>query len=136
MRLGYIPARDLGIEYPRVECGGGDPHGLVISRNLHRRHLTESQRASVAAKLANMKDGQTAAKVGKFAQEAPVTVSQAASMLNVSERSVKSARKVQERAPELVEAIDDGSLKVSLAVCVEFRADIVPPPVYCGLAWA
>jgi len=50
----YMAARDLGIEYPRVEYTGNDPLGFVISLNLKRRHLTESQRAMVAAKLAKM----------------------------------------------------------------------------------
>ena len=128
----YMCARDLGVEYPRVEYEGDDPLGFVISHNLHRRHLTESQRASVAAKVANMRAGDNQHSGGRAnlpdllgdSAKAPVTVSQAASMLNVSERSVKSARKVQERAPELVAAVDDGSLKVSLAAEVaELPAD-------------
>jgi len=32
----------------------GDPQSFVISKNLHRRHLNETQRAVVASKLANM----------------------------------------------------------------------------------
>lgn len=53
----YLCARELLIEYPRVEFEGDDPLGFVISHNLHRRHLSESQRGVVAAKLANMRVG-------------------------------------------------------------------------------
>ena len=127
----YQCARDLGVECPRVEYEGDDPLGFVISHNLHRRHLTESQRASVAAKLANMRHGERAdyrADRGANlpicdAPEAPVTVSEAAAMLSVSERSVKSARKVHEKgAPELVAAVDAGEVSVSAA------ADIAEAP--------
>lgn len=126
----YICARDLGMEYPRVEYGGDDPLGFVISHNLHRRHLTESQRASVAAKLANMRHGERAdyrADRGANlpicdAPAAPVTVSEAAAMLSVSERSVKSARKVHEKgAPELVAAVDAGEVSVSAAADIADR---------------
>lgn len=121
----YMCARDLGIEYPRVDFTGVDPLGFVISHNLHRRHLTESQRASVAAKLANMRVGDNQHSggganlpdlLGNKPDSAPVTISQAADMLNVSERSVKTARKVVEKgAPELVAAVDEGRVSVSAA---------------------
>src|SRR5690606_32404633 len=32
----YEIARELGIEYPRVEYTGDDPLGFVIAKNLHR----------------------------------------------------------------------------------------------------
>ena len=38
---------------------GDDPAAFVVSLNLKRRHLNESQRAMVAAKLANMPDHRT-----------------------------------------------------------------------------
>ncbi len=123
----YMCARDLGIEYPRVEFGGEDPLGYVISHNLHRRHLTESQRASVAAKLANMGQGRPSdkgANLHLFQEQAPapVTIAQAAEMLNVSERSVKSARKVHDQgAPELIAAVDAGSVSVSAAADLSER---------------
>lgn len=132
----YQCARDLGAEYPRVEYEGDDPLGYAISRNLHRRHLSESQRASVAAKLANMPRGRPSEKGANLplcaeSEAAPVTVARAAEMLNVSERSVKSARKVQERgAPELVAAVDAGEVSVSAAADIadrprEVQAEIV-----------
>jgi len=114
----YMCARDLGLEYPRVDFVGDDPLGYVISHNLHRRHLTESQRASVAAKLANMAQGERT-DLEPSANLPKVSVQAAADLLNVSERSVTTARKVQDEAPaEIIQAVDDGRISVSLAAKV------------------
>lgn len=120
----YLIARDQGLAYPRRDFGslstdGDDPRAYVVSQNLARRHLTESQRAMIAGKLANMKWGRPAEKDANLHlldKPAPVTNADAASMLNVSERSVASGRKVQEKAaPELVEAVERGEVAVSAA---------------------
>jgi len=61
----------------------------VVSLNLHRRHLDTSQRAMVAAKLATLPNGvKQASSIG----EASKTQAEAAGMLKVSERTVRSAR--------------------------------------------
>lgn len=120
----YSAARELGIEYPRVEYEGHDPLGYVISLNLRRRHLTESQRAMAASKLANQTQGRPSEKGANLPllPEAPdnppaiVSNADAAKMLNVSERSVKAARKVREIAvPALVAAVETGVVSVSAA---------------------
>lgn len=40
-----------------MQISSTDPLAFVISHNLTRRHLTESQRAGAAGRLANMKRG-------------------------------------------------------------------------------
>jgi len=148
----YMAARDLGVAYPRREFGsdpldGTDPLAFVISLNLTRRHLSESQRASVAAKLANMRpgDNQHSAPANlpdlpglslseRAKAQPPVSQADAARMLNVSERSVRSAQRVQESAPpEVVRAVEEGRISVSLAEKVadlpeDMQAEVAAAP--------
>jgi hypothetical protein len=82
------------------------------SLNLHRRHLDESQRAIVAAKIAKLPKG---ANQHTAPANLP-TQSRAAELLNVSERSVRAARSVIDHgAPELVHAVEQGRVSVSAA---------------------
>lgn len=83
----------------------------VVSLNLKRRHLTESQRATVAARLETMKHG----RPGKDAN-LHLSRADAAEMLNVSPRTVATAKKViEDGAEELVEAVERGDVAVSAA---------------------
>lgn len=123
----FMAARKFHQEYPRVDYLGDDPLGFVVSLNLKRRHLSESQRAMVASNLAKLPAHRPADKSANL----PTSVSQtvAAEMLNVSERSVRTARTVQEQGvPELVAAVESGSLSVHAA------ADVATLPVTEQLA--
>jgi ParB-like chromosome segregation protein Spo0J len=123
---------ELGIDPPRRKYTGKDPLAFVVARNLRRRHLTESQRAMVAASIANMRQGERTdlldmkpsanlPKVEKVSQQ------QAAGLLNVSERSLRNARKVRELgSPSLAEAVERGELAVSAAASI---AQAVPQDV-------
>lgn len=108
----YLAAREAGRPVPVVQYEGDDPLGYVVSLNLKRRHLSESQRAMVAAKLAKLPPGRPA-------ETAPIeAVSQpkAAELLNVSRSAVQRAHVVQDRAtPALVAAVDLGAVSVSAA---------------------
>jgi N6-adenosine-specific RNA methylase IME4 len=94
--------------------------GFVVSLNLKRRHLSESQRAAVAAKVANMPRGGATYRTANLQTDTqPVSQADAARMLNVSERSVATAAKViRDGAPELVEAVERGQVSVSAAADV------------------
>lgn len=59
---------------------------FVVSLNLHRRHLSESQRGMVAAKLANM----PAHRPSDNSANLQTSQADAAKLLNVSTRTVKA----------------------------------------------
>jgi MT-A70/ParB-like nuclease domain len=102
-----------GVEPQFLEFDGDDPLAFVLSLNVHRRHLSESQRGMVAARLANLNHGGD-----RQAANLPLGVSQtqAGAMLNVSERTVRSAVAVRDHAlPELAQAVDRGAIRVSVA---------------------
>ncbi len=85
---------------------------FIISTNIHRRHLTESQRAMIASELAKLGDGQ---RPGASIEAPAMTQDQAASAMQVSRASVQRAREVQEKAPDLVAQVKSGEIKVSKA---------------------
>jgi N6-adenosine-specific RNA methylase IME4/ParB-like chromosome segregation protein Spo0J len=123
----YRASQIAGVDCPLQTYSGNDPVGFVVSLNLRRRHLNEGQRAWVAAKLANLSDGQRASQIC----EGAVTREQAAKLLNVSERSVDNARVVRDRgAPELQDKVARGAVAPSTAADVarlpqEKQRDIV-----------
>jgi hypothetical protein len=108
-----------GVE-PRFEVyAGSNPVGFIVSSNLKRRQLNESQRALIAAQLATLARGQhqaagenaeqsgpTEAQMRKCADLDPaMTQAAAAAALNISKRSVQFARVVLDhRDPELIKA--------------------------------
>jgi phage N-6-adenine-methyltransferase len=137
----YLMARDLGLPFPVRDFEGDDAAALafVLSTNLHRRHLTESQRAMVATKVANLSHGGNrravqGANLPLETAPAQMSVAQAADMLNVSERSVKTARKVvEETPPEVSRAVETGHVSVHLAAQVaelpeEAQAEVAAAP--------
>ena len=87
----YLACCELGME---PECrtwdGAGSLVAFVVSLNLHRRHLTESQRAMIAAKLATMGEG----RPEKTASIEAVSQGNAATLLNVSRSAVQRARNI------------------------------------------
>jgi ParB-like chromosome segregation protein Spo0J len=124
----YRACRELGIEAKTEEFVGDDPVAYVVSKNLKRRHLDTSQRALVAARLANLRDGQRADYALQSAGEspngagssielpAPLAQDAAAELFNVGVASVKRASAVLKNGvPELTTALDRGDLSVAAA---------------------
>jgi len=110
---------------PRIKRVDLDERGIlryIVSANLRRRHLTESQRAMIASELAQLQNGsnQHGEDDGEGAPiGAPsVTQDQAADLMQVSRRSVQRARQVKKDAPDLAERVTSGELKVSKAAAM------------------
>jgi hypothetical protein len=113
--------RGAGVE-PRFErwtpkVGDGSALEAVISLNVRRRHLNESQRALVAARLApQLKQYEKTNKSCPNLYNSGRT-GRAAGMLNVSRGSVENAKKVLNSGDSgLIQAVESGAVAVSAAV--------------------
>jgi hypothetical protein len=88
---------------------GDDPLGYVLDLNYHRRHMTASQRAALAAEIANLDLG-----VNRHTLDSQncgsTTQTQAAEKLDVSERYVQEAKKIQRESPEHFDKVKSGEL--------------------------
>lgn len=112
----YRACLKIGVQ-PRFEPYEGEEAGMldfVVSRNLRRRHLTESQRAMIAADLASMKRGDN-----QHASKEATSQAKAAQLMNASRPSVQRAAKVKANGdPGLREAVLAGELSVSGAAVI------------------
>lgn len=109
----YRACCELGIE-PKIEevPDSESIERLVISLNQHRRHLTDSQRAMIAARLANV-------ALGGNQHSGGVSQGQAAADLNVSVPSVRRAKAVLSRGTaELIRAVESGTVDVTNAAMI------------------
>jgi hypothetical protein len=111
----YLACQKANIKLETRKYEGSNPLAFVISLNVQRRHLTESQRAMAAARVATLRDGQ---RKSPASIEAP-SQSDAADSLNVGRSSVQRARKViEEGSKALQRAVDTGEISVSKAARV------------------
>lgn len=114
-RTRYLACRAAEVE-PRFETYmGDDPVRYVVSLNVARRHLDESQRAMVAAKIASLSLGDNQHSQG-------MPIGRASELLNVGERSVARAREVLDAgSPALRDAVERGEASVSAAAEIAQR---------------
>ncbi len=124
-----IACRIAGVEPEYIDVKITDPVAYVMSKNLHRRHLTTGQRAMVAAKMKELyatqakerqrlSAGRGKKKVGKDCHtNRGKARDQAGKALNVSGVSVDKAAKVLAKGnPELVKAVTSGEVSLEKAV--------------------
>lgn len=113
----------------RADIVARGPLAFVVGENLDRRHLSESQRALLAARLPALGEGRpparphdrTEAEAAADADpETPpiggVSAAEAAALMNVGTRSVERARvMIRTAAPETVQAVQRGDMKLMVA---------------------
>lgn len=159
----YMVCRDLDVE-PRFTKwdGRGSAVAFVVSLNLHRRHLTASQRAAVVVEApdlieelerearARQSHGQTAP--GKTLPQTiaeasePVEVrEQLAKMFDTNRQYIGDARKLAVDAPDLFQAVKSGEMSIPQAkreVTARNKKDAPPLPsdkyrvVYADPPWS
>ena len=116
----YRACQKLGIKPITVEWdGSGTPEAYVISKNVHRRHLNETQRAMIAARLATLKKGDVSSQRNMTEDGVQIctpslAAEQVGQLLNVSRRNIQYAKTVlNEGTPEEVEDLEQGHASVS-----------------------
>jgi N6-adenosine-specific RNA methylase IME4 len=125
--------KTLGVRTEIFEGSEREALSWVISKNLKRRHLTESQRAMVASKIATMRLGDNQhsgkpapqplftfpgqpAEISAGSEEPIISQAEAAKSLSVSADSIQFANAVHEKGSvELQEAVTSGDIAVSTA---------------------
>lgn len=119
--------------------GDGSLVTFVVSLNLHRRHLTSSQRGALAVDILPMLEAEAkerkaeagrSAAPGKPAEKdveiiphlSPLAFddtgrarAQAAAILNTNERYVSDAKRIAEEAPEVFEMVREGTVNMPAA---------------------
>jgi site-specific DNA-methyltransferase (adenine-specific) len=133
----YRACQQLGIDSDtRVWDGVGSLVSFVVSLNLQRRHLTSSQKATVAMDVlpileAEAKERQRAAgeefgrgKLTQLIEEAideprkkssGEATQQAAQMVGTNRQYVNDAKRLRDEAPELLERVRSGELTIPQA---------------------
>jgi len=104
----------------RTWNGGGSLVSFVVSMNLHRRHLSSSQRAAIALDVLPMLEaenppGRPSENSQRIDQLSGRNTDQAAKILVTNRQYVSDAKRIQEQAPELLEQVRSGGLTIPQA---------------------
>ncbi|MGH6861669.1 MAG: Spo0J and IME4 domain-containing protein, partial [Phyllobacterium sp.] len=110
-----------GVEPLTIDYEGSDPLGFVLSHNLHRRHLTNAQRAMVAAHVVDWENGMNQHTLGSAEL---LTQEKAAEKLSIAQRAIIAAKRIREHGvPELAAAIRDGRVSINAGEMISHLAN-------------
>jgi hypothetical protein len=103
----YRACAELGIKPQQFTFGGGDPVAFVLSHNLHRRHLTASQRAAAVVACSEWAPA-SRPKKGEMVSPLSKTNAEMAKAANVSDRTIKDAKAAHKAG--LTDAVKQGAM--------------------------
>lgn len=114
----YVACEKAGVPFEAEEFDGEDPVAFVLSRNLHRRHLTAAQRVAAVAMCAEWAPAHRPEKGGTSSplNPKPLTNSQLADAADASVKTVKQV-KAAIRAG-LGEAVKEGHVSAKDAALI------------------
>jgi hypothetical protein len=93
-----------------------DPVRYVISKNLVRRHLSDTQRALLAATFANMPEGNPNNSTAQICVVETISQQEAASMFDVSKRQVQKAKRILDsKNEELIKSVKEEKISLNKA---------------------
>jgi 16S rRNA G966 N2-methylase RsmD len=120
----------LGIEPRYAAYRGDDPVGFIIRANVHRRHLTQGQRAMLAMELLPHYEAEAARRKAQapgqprgakesdragLHTEMGRAVEQVAKAIGSSGRAVAQAKRVSAQSPDLAQKVMSGELALNRA---------------------
>jgi len=112
----YSACQELKVmKPPMLEYDGDDPVSFVLSKNLHRRHLSAGIRAMILAKLTDWQEG--SGRLSKSLDRAKesykiITLNQAAELAGVSKPTMQKARRATLSIDEVQQAVSDGKISI------------------------
>lgn len=86
----YLACERIGLEFWADDFTGEDPIAFVLSKNMHRRHLTAMQRAAAVVAATNWRP--SGVQNGNPATVATMTDGEMADAAEVSERTIRHAK--------------------------------------------
>ena len=123
----YCACRDLGLEpkFREWDGSGGSPASVVLSLNLHRRHLNSSQKAAIAVEILPMLEREAKERQGKrtdltsvknLTEVAQRAADNAARLVGTNREYVAAAKKIKEADPALLLKVRDGKIRIPAAL--------------------
>jgi ParB-like chromosome segregation protein Spo0J len=118
-----IACAKAGVDPEYISYSGTDALNYVMAKNVHRRNLSQSQRAMVAAAMTNLKVGEKVNAPLNEKSNGPnglfddaISTEMAATLLNVSPTTVKRAKQVLAAGDrDLIDAVKSGVTTVAKA---------------------